>query len=256
MRRNWQQDPERGLWLPDRRVMPYAPRAPEWGGGLGPRRAVAPSAGVSVLQVQATGNNASGAGGPYNWFVPTSNLTPGSTLVIGAWNDAGTDGWTTVADATNGSWTKTLAYNGSSSGYLFWWTLKNNSSSGQPQVTLTFTDTTNKHNGVFIEIGGANTTAPVETTAHYETSYGDPIFTGSVTTSNTDIILGFAANSAKNSGLGSAGAGAGYTLVNFTGDMDFTGLLYTAASVAAGTYNPAYASTLNAFSGITMAIQP
>ncbi len=222
------------------------------------RRLAQPAGGsVSVLQAQATGNNASGAGGPYNWFVPTNNLTPGSTLVIGAWNDSGTDGWTKVSDATNGDWTKTLAYNGTYSSYLYWWTLKNNASSGKPQVTLEFTDSTNKHNGVFAEIGGANTTAPVETTAHFEmANYGDPIFTGQVITSNTDIIMGIAANGGKNSGLGSAGANAGYTLVNFNGDMDFTGLLYTTTAVAAGTHNPGYVTTLNQFSGITIAVKP
>ncbi len=49
MRRNWQRDPERGLWLPDQRVNRYAPRAPEWGGALGPRRAVAAAGGGATI---------------------------------------------------------------------------------------------------------------------------------------------------------------------------------------------------------------
>jgi len=82
MRRRFDHDPESGLLVPSRRVMPWAPRAPEFGGrGIGPRRAVV-SGGGSPTNVQRFGSAPlSLSGGAIDYSI--GSVTAGDLVVVG-----------------------------------------------------------------------------------------------------------------------------------------------------------------------------
>lgn len=231
MRRNWQRDPERGLWLPDRRIMPYAPRAPKWGGGLGPRRAVAPSAGLSVLQ--STAWNDSGPGTSKS-FTPSSALTAGSALVFLGASETSFDG---VSDGTN-TWTRQVNIGPTGSQYLQAWVAPNNAASGTPAITLTAAGAYTLFGGIFFEVGGASTSAPYETSGNTTNGYGTDRYCGSLTVAGSALVIGWLIDS--NTGLDNATYGltpdATWTRVDYITSCVNLGAIYKI--VTAGTYNP------------------
>lgn len=99
MKRRFDRNPESGLWLPNRRVLPFAPRAPQWGGGLGPRRGFVAAPGGYAF-VQATSSyTIGGSTTPPISLAYVANVAAGSMLVA-CLRCAHGSGTVTVSDGT------------------------------------------------------------------------------------------------------------------------------------------------------------
>jgi hypothetical protein len=217
------------LWAPR-----YAPRAPQYRHGFdGPRR-VPPSVGGGGLTViNAEAFDVGGTSLTAKTYSPSWSLTAGSALLFLGRTETG---WTATSDGTN-SWSHSVNYTGSGQ-ELHAWLAANNALTGSPTFTLTAGANYTLFGGVFVEIGGASTTTPYETSATTTNGYGTDRYCGSLTIAGSALVFGWLIDS--NTGLDDATYGltpdAGYTRVAYIGSCVNIGIIYKLQT--AGTYNP------------------
>lgn len=145
---------------------------------------------MTIAQSQEGWNDDGGAAGTTITFTPANNLTPGSVILVEATWDVTNAPTVTCADATNGAYTPIDTVPDTDHGqnqknFYF----KNNSSSGKPVITVTYSASSQFKGIHFREITGAATVNPLAGhAAQFQTAPGTG--TNGATSGNTGTLTG------------------------------------------------------------------
>ncbi len=223
MRRDWNHDPERGLWLPDQRVNRYAPRAPKWGGGLGPRRGAGASSAPTYADSVA-GHDYGASGTTVSQAFTGASV--GDIIFFTASNSS-SRALTGCTDTLGNTYS---AIGTTTGGGTYWSKV---TTGGNGTITGTFAGSITLATWLYVRVSGSTAGSPIDAYAMADATgtYGIPF---NMTSSATGLVMWLGPDAIDTILYSS---GVNITAAPFTAQI--ANQLYWAAAQAAGSKNMA-----------------